>query len=428
MGPAETRGAPFTRAVEGSPADHGIDESALADLIARGQREIDEGHIPSFQLAFARDGKLAVWTTVGAAKHGSRYVIFSSTKPVVASAVWILMGEGAIDVTRRVAELVPEFDTFGKDVITIEQVLLHTSGFPAAPFAALDWDDREKRLERFGTWRTNWEPGTRFEYHPTSAHWVLAELIERVTGDDFRDFVRSRVIEPLGLTGLAGRRAAPAEQGDVNDLVATGSPATPDELEAVLGIRELPVTEVTTDALLTFNHPDVRAVGVPGGGGVSTAADLALFYQALLHNPLGQWKPEVLADATSTVRNTFPDYMGTPANRTRGLVVKGDDKGSGLRGMGRVVGPRSFGHNGAAGQTRVGRSRHRRVVLLPDERDRRARDSPVATRRRTREPRGRVRPLGRDSRRRLRSRFSPRFRPAPRRARPSATLIPASTP
>ena len=87
-----------------------------------------------------------------------------------------------------------------------------------------------------------------------------------------------------------------------------------------------PLTEVTTEALLTFNRPEVRAVGVPGGGGVSTAADLALFYQALLHDPLAMWKPEVLHDVTSKVRNSFPDYMGTPANRTRGLVVKGDDE------------------------------------------------------------------------------------------------------
>ena len=35
----------------------------------------------------------------------------------------------------------------------------------------------------------------------------------------------------------------------------TGAPATPDELEAVLGVRELPMTEVTTDALLDFNQP-----------------------------------------------------------------------------------------------------------------------------------------------------------------------------
>jgi CubicO group peptidase (beta-lactamase class C family) len=341
--------SPFSRTIAGEPADHGIDAAGLEDLVARAQREIDEGRLPSCQLAFARDGKLAVWITLGAAAPESRYVIFSSTKPVVASALWILMGEGAIDVTRRVVDFVPEFGTNGKDVISVEQVMLHTSGFPAAPFAALEWDDRERRLARFASWRCNWEPGTRFEYHPTSAHWVLAELIERVSGSDFRDFVRTRVLEPLGVTRLQVG-VPPDQQGDVNDLVRTGAPATPDELEAVLGIRALPMTEVTTEALLSFNQPAVRAVGVPGGGGISTAADLALFYQALLRDPLSLWKPEVLADATATVRNSFPDYMGTPANRTRGLVVKGDDERSHMRGMGRVVGPRTFGHNGAAGQ------------------------------------------------------------------------------
>jgi CubicO group peptidase (beta-lactamase class C family) len=276
-------------------------------------------------------------------------VIFSSTKPVVAAAIWILMGEGAIDVSRRVSEIIPEFATNGKDAITIEQVMLHTSGFPAAPFDALDWDDRDRRLARFASWRCNWEPGTRYEYHATSAHWVLAELIERCASSDFRDFVRTRVIEPLGLSGL--QVGVPVgQQGDINDLVATGSHATPDELEAVLGIRQLPVTEVTTESLIRFNQPAVREVGVPGAGGVSTAADIALYYQALMHDPAAIWKPEVLTDVTSTVRNSFPDYMGVPANRTRGLIVKGSDERAHVRGMGRTVSPRTFGHNGAGGQ------------------------------------------------------------------------------
>jgi CubicO group peptidase (beta-lactamase class C family) len=338
----------FTRDAVGSPADHGLDEGALDDLVARAQREIDAGHIPSCQLAFARDGKVAVSITLGAAEPDSRYVIFSSTKPIVAAALWILMGEGALDVSQRVADLVPEFGTNGKDVITIEQVMLHTSGFPAAPFRALDWDDGERRLRRFAQWRCNLEPGTAFVYHPTSAHWVLAEVIERITGDDFRDFIRTRVIEPLGLSGL--RLGGPAPASGINDLVATGEPASPDELEAVLGIRELPVTEVTTEFLLTHNQPEVRAVGVPGAGAIATAVDVALFYQALLHDPLGIWKPDVLSDVTSTVRNSLPDYRGTPANRTRGLVVKGDDEHAYVRGMGRVVGGRTFGHDGAGGQ------------------------------------------------------------------------------
>jgi len=52
---------------------------------------------------------------------------------------------------------------------------------------------------------------------------------------------------------------------------------SPDELEAVFGIRELPLTEVTDHALLEFNSPDARRAGVPGGGGVTRAAELALF-------------------------------------------------------------------------------------------------------------------------------------------------------
>ena len=339
---------PLDHAPVDDPSSLGIDESKLRELLGRVQQDVDNGIVPSCQVALARDGRIAVSRTFGAAAD-SRYVIFSATKPVVAGAVWILIGDGALDINRRVAELVPEFASNGKDVITIEQVLLHTSGFPHAPFNALDWDDLGRRRARFAKWRMNWDPGTRYEYHPTSAHWVLAELIERVTGQDFRAFIRERVLDPNGLHAL--QVGVPeGDQADINPLVNTGEAMTPDELEAAIGIRDLPVTEVTPDALLSFNRPAVCAVGVPGGGGVSTAADLALYYQALLHDPAGVWKPAVRADVTTNVRNRLPDYTGTPANRTIGLVVAGDDGRSHMRGMGRTVSANAFGHNGAGGQ------------------------------------------------------------------------------
>jgi CubicO group peptidase (beta-lactamase class C family) len=341
--------APFDRSPVGDPAGLGVDPGALEALFARVQQDVDAGRVPSCQLALARNGQVAVWRAFGDAPVESRYVMFSATKAVVAGAVWILIGEGALDVSRTVASLIPEFAPNGKDAITVEQVMLHTSGFPRAPFGALDWDDHDRRLARFSQWRCNWEPGTRYEYHPTTAHWVLAEIIERLTGGDFRTFVRERIIEPLGLSGL--QVGVPiAQQGDINELVLTGEATPPDELEAAIGIRALPLTDVTPDALMSFNQPAVRAVGVPGGGGVSTAADLALYYQALLADPIGIWKPEVLADATANVRNHMPDWMGTPANRTLGLIVAGDDGKAGARGMGKTVSPRAFGHNGAGGQ------------------------------------------------------------------------------
>ncbi|MGQ0825547.1 MAG: serine hydrolase domain-containing protein [Actinomycetota bacterium] len=326
-----------------------MSQHTLADLVDRAQREVDEGRLPSCQFAFARGGEVVYETTIGDATADSRYVVFSSTKAIVAAAVWILLGEGTLEVDARVCEYVPEFAANGKDAITVEQVLLHTSGFPHAPFDPLTWSDLTQRLARFATWRCNWEPGTRFEYHPTSAHWVLAELIERVTGTDFRVFVRARVLDPLGLSRLEVG-VARADQHDITTLVRTGSPATADEIRAAIGVDSLPVTEVTPEALVRFNRPEVREVGVPGAGAVARASDIARFYQALLDDRLGLWKPEVLTDVTSVVRNRFPDYVGTPANRTRGLVVAGDDGAGARRGMGHTVSPRAFGHNGAGGQ------------------------------------------------------------------------------
>jgi CubicO group peptidase (beta-lactamase class C family) len=332
------------------PESVGIDSGRLAELRTRVRREIDGGLLPSCQFALARYGKVAAFETVGAADLETRFVIFSATKVLVASGCWLLIGEGSLDIDRRVAEYVPEFGTNGKDVVTVEQVMLHTSGFPRAPLGPPAWADRDRRLEAFARWRLNWEPGTAHEYHPTSAHWVLAELIERISGRDYRDFIHERATQSLGLPRVLG--IPPADQDGIAELALCGEPATPDELQAIFGVPELPVTEVTDEALLSFNRPEVRAVGVPGGGGIATAATVALFYQALLHNPDKLWDPDVLADATGHVRNTFSDFLalGAPANRALGVVVAGDDGNANKRGFGHTQSPRTFGHNGAGGQ------------------------------------------------------------------------------
>jgi CubicO group peptidase (beta-lactamase class C family) len=330
-----------------------VDPSRLDELLARARRDVDDGNVPACQVAVAQDGELVVEATFGTTA-GRRFHGYSSGKAVVASAVWLLLGDGLLSTDDLVADHLPEFATNGKEVVTVEQVLLHTSGFPHAPFDPLEWDDREARLARFARWRLNWEPGTRFEYHATSAHWVLAELIERLAGQDWRTFVRERVLDPHGLTHLRFG-VAPADQGDVVDVESVGQVPTSADLEALTGIAGLDLAdyqgEVTDEALLRFNDPAVRSVGVPGGGVITTAGDLALFYQGLLHDPKGIWDAGVLADATGRVRCTFPDnFTGVPVNRTIGVVVAGDDEGKGLRGLGRTVSSRAFGHDGAGGQ------------------------------------------------------------------------------
>ena len=123
-------------------------DDALDVLSARARKEVDEGLLPSAQWALALDGKVVAGETVGDAPAGddSRYVIYSCTKAVVASAIWQLLAEGSIGLPDRVADLVPEFASNGKDVITVEQVLLHTAGFPYAPMPPRRWSDRDARL------------------------------------------------------------------------------------------------------------------------------------------------------------------------------------------------------------------------------------------------------------------------------------------
>lgn len=327
-----------------------IDQAAVDALLARARRDVDDGLLPSCQLALGLDGEVITEAAFGDASVDSRYTMFSATKPVVASVIWQLLGEGVLQPEMPIAELIPEFGTNGKDAITLDHVLLHTAGFPHAPLGPPLWETHEGRRQAYERWRLNWEVGTRYEYHPTSAHWVLADVIHAATGDDHRDAIRRRVTEPLGLDRLVVGVPVP-DQGDILDVVLCGEPATPDELEAAIGVRSIVVGEVTDQALLSLSRPPAREVGVPGGGGISNAADLALFYQALLHDPKGLWKPDVLHDVTSVVRNTYPDpIFGTPANRTRGLILAGDDGRANMRGMGRTVSPAAFGHNGAAGQ------------------------------------------------------------------------------
>ena len=327
-----------------------MNSEKLEALRTRAQRDIDHGILPSCQIALARGGEVVHFETFGDVTDETRYVIFSATKAMTAGAVWQLIGEGELDVSSRVAEIFPEFAANGKDAVTVEHVLTHTGGFPAAPLGPPAWADRDARVQRMAEWRLTFEPGSTYVYHPTAAHWVLAEIVERLRGDDFRQVIRKRVLDPLGLDRL--QVGVPAEeQDDIATLEVRGEPMSPDDLEAAIGIRELPVTEVTDDALLQFNDPVNRTVGVPGGGGVSDASSLALYYQALLHNPGGLWDAAVLRDVTSNVRNAMPDpFMGIPGNYTLGIRVAGSDQFVGARGFGKTVSPRAFGHNGAAGQ------------------------------------------------------------------------------
>jgi CubicO group peptidase (beta-lactamase class C family) len=336
-----------------SPESVGVDPERLEALFARVAKEVEEGLLPSAQVAVARHGRIAGMRTFGAATDDTLYVVFSATKAITSAAAWLLIQEGKLDPSETVAAIVPEFGANGKAGVTVEQLFTHTAGFPHAPFRPEEFLDREKRLARFATWRLAWEPGSRFEYHPSSSMYVIAELIERRSGMAFGEFVRRRIAEPLGLvdlwTGLPD-----AEHARLADCVHVGEALTDDDFRR-LGFPPPPVTEVTEEAIQGFNRPEVRRAGIPGGGGTMTAADLALFYQALLDGGRALAGTELWSAATlADVRRVRTGELRDPvfrkhAHRGLGIVIAGDAERT-FRGFGHTNSALAFGHNGAGGQ------------------------------------------------------------------------------
>ena len=337
------------------PEDLGIDSEKLEAVFARAKRDVDDGTLPSAQIAIARNGRLAGLRTYGKVMHGDMeaaatddtlYTIFSCTKAVVGAAVWTLFEDSNLKLEEKVSRIIPEFGTNGKEEITVEQVLLHIGGFPMAPFRATDWDNRERRLQRFSQWRLNWEPGSQFQYHATSGHWVLAEIIERRTGKDFRVYVRERILDPMGLKNFYIGMPA-GLNSRVADARYIGDPVEP---EGGWG-------ETTPEAVKNLNALEQRVVGVPGGGGVAGAAQLALFYQPLINGGVTAdgtriMKAETIEWATQVRTKEFhvDPVRGIPVNRALSVRVAGDDGRAAARGFGNATSPRAFGHAGAGGQ------------------------------------------------------------------------------
>lgn len=203
------------------PSAVGVDPYRLDVLLRRIRLEVEHGPLPSAQVAVAKDGRLVAFETWGDAGADTRYVLQSVGRSIVAGVVWKLIGEGLLDIGEQVAAIIPEFAPGGKEVVTVEQVLTHTAGFPFAPLGHPKMLDREQRLAAFGRWRLDHPPGSRFQFHLTSAAWLIAEIVERRTGLAFADYLRERITGPLGLSSIELGVPVDRQPGTVAPMTAT---------------------------------------------------------------------------------------------------------------------------------------------------------------------------------------------------------------
>ena len=125
--------------------------------------------------------------------------VLSTSKVVTAIAILMLWGRGLIDLDAPVATYWPEFAQNGKAAITTRQVLVHRAGVPGFGRSitaedVVDWDRMVGIMEQAAVW---YEPGTRTAYQHVTFGYILGELVHRVSGRPFAQFVAEQITGAL---------------------------------------------------------------------------------------------------------------------------------------------------------------------------------------------------------------------------------------
>jgi uncharacterized protein YbbC (DUF1343 family) len=204
------------------------------------EASIRRGDLPGAVVAVLHDGKVVYREAFGnrALKPEAEpmtvdtvFDMASVTKPIAcATSAMLLVEQGKLKTDEPVATYWPEFAANGKEKITIENLLLHTSGLiadnPERDYA----DGPVKALERICQLKPQTPVGSAFKYSDVN-FIVLGEIVGRVSGMPLDQFAKRNIFEPLGMSQTGYRPAesvklncAPTEQregrwmrGEVHD-------------------------------------------------------------------------------------------------------------------------------------------------------------------------------------------------------------------
>ncbi|MER7114461.1 serine hydrolase [Saccharomonospora azurea] len=264
--------------------------------------------------------------------------IASVTKLFTSIAVMQLVERDKVDLDAPVADYLPEFGVNGKQDITVEQLLTHTSGLEPGLFLWRDWPDEPSRIKAVMDVAPQNEPGTTYTYSDLNLI-TLGVLAERVTGDPLDEVISERITEPLGMRDTEFN--PPARKLD--RIAATEFQSTPD--------RGMVRGQVHDENAWSLG-------GVAGHAGLfSTARDLGVLAQALLNG--GTYDGERIL-RPSTVLQLFTNYNTEFPDDSHGLGFELDQ----IWYMGGLTSPSTAGHTGYTGTSLVIDRQSRSIAVL----------------------------------------------------------------
>ena len=187
----------------------GVSPEALTDLSRLVQTLVDDEEIVGAELLVIKNGRSILHEAFGwrdreaevPMETGSVFCVRSMTKPVIGAAILMLVDDNLLELDDRVSKYLPAFDVEGSRDITVEHLLTHTSGLPMSLILGKDLrelDGIQAVAELGGEYELDFEPGSAFTYSDQGTD-TLTALVEVVSGARAAEFVRTRLLEPLGM-------------------------------------------------------------------------------------------------------------------------------------------------------------------------------------------------------------------------------------
>jgi CubicO group peptidase (beta-lactamase class C family) len=265
--------------------------------------DVDGLDRPGYAVGVVRDGSLWYAKGFGAANLDYRtpimptsvFNVASLSKQFTGASLAILIRRGRVSLTDEVRKHLPEFpDRFGP--VRLEHLVYMTSGlseyYGLPRPGGRDWNLDQFTVKDaiaavFAQSALDFEPGTKWAYSNIN-YMLIAEVVARVSGMPFSEFVRREIFEPLGMADT-----------HVNDDLGRVVP------NRVTGYNRL--------AEGGFRQEIRRSPHFGGSGVFTTVVDLAKWDQSLRDHRLGG--PELTALLFSTRR-----FRHDKANDAFGLV------------------------------------------------------------------------------------------------------------
>lgn len=330
---------------EAKPDALGIDPKQLQvayDLMGEWTTGKD-APVPGGAILVGRNGKMVAPRFFG--KQGpepgaepirkdAMFYLASVTKPVIYMAALRLVERGKLNLSDRAARYLPEFTGGGRDDAQVLHLFTHTSGLPDELPNNAELRRERSPLKAFveGALKAElaFKPGTKYSY--ASCGTILAaEIIQRLSGQPVREFVKREIIDPLGLksTGLGAQGFAPERL-----------------------VRAV-VPDYQKDKDADWNSKYWREFGSPAGGMFSTPEDVAAVCALMLNG--GAWNgtkllsPATVRMMTSNRLDDLPD-LPESVRRTQpwGLGWRLNHVGT-PDSWGDLLDRRAFGHTGSVG-------------------------------------------------------------------------------